>query len=68
MKIASNSALAAAKPGWIDFDAGMVLTNGMDAAASALLDRIIAVASGEPACNERNDERSIGIWKRGVTL
>lgn len=68
MKIASNSALATAKPGWIDFDAGMVLTHGMDAAASALLDRIIAVASGEPACNERNDERSIGIWKRGVTL
>lgn len=68
MKIASNTALAAAKPGWIDFDAGMVLTDGMDAAADALLDRIVAVASGAQACNERNDERSIGIWKRGVTL
>jgi altronate hydrolase len=68
MKIASNSALATHKPGWIDFDAGMVLDIGMEAAAEALLDRVIAVASGEPARNESNDERAIGIWKRGVTL
>ncbi|ODP37294.1 UxaA family hydrolase [Sphingomonas turrisvirgatae] len=68
MKIASNSDLAARKANWIDFDAGMALTQGMDAAAQALLDRIIAVASGEPARNEVNDERAIGIWKRGVTL
>lgn len=68
MKIASNSDLAARKPGWIDFDAGMVLRDGMDIAADALLARIIAVASGEPARNEANEERAIGIWKRGVTL
>jgi altronate hydrolase len=68
MKIASNSDLASRKPGWSDFDAGTVLRDGMDAAADALLDRIIAVASGEPARNEVNDERAIGIWKRGVTL
>ena len=68
MKIASNSDLAARKANWIDFDAGTALTHGMDAAADALLDRIIAVASGEPARNEVNDERAIGIWKRGVTL
>ncbi|KQM20415.1 UxaA family hydrolase [Novosphingobium sp. Leaf2] len=68
LKIASNSALAAHKPGWIDFDAGMVLTMGMEAAAWVLLDRILAIASGEPSRNERNDERAIGIWKRGVTL
>jgi altronate hydrolase len=68
LKIASNSALAERKPGWIDFDAGLSLNIGMAAAAAALLERIIAIASGEPARNERNDERSIGIWKRGVTL
>ncbi|NKJ44265.1 altronate dehydratase family protein [Novosphingobium sp. SG720] len=68
MKIASNTALARHKPGWIDFDAGQALDIGMDAAAQALLARIIAVASGEPARNEANDERAIGIWKRGVTL
>lgn len=68
LKIASNSTLAAHKPGWIDYDAGTVLEIGMEAAADALLDRIIAIASGEPARNESNDERAIGIWKRGVTL
>jgi altronate hydrolase len=68
MKIASNSDLATRKPGWIDFDAGTVLRDGIDAATAALLDRVIAVASGEPARNESNDERAIGIWKRGVTL
>ena len=68
VKIASNSDLAARKPGWIDFDAGGVLANGLDLAATALLDRILALASGEPTASERNDEREIAIWKRGVTL
>lgn len=68
VKIASNSALARHKPGWIDFDAGQALDIGMDTAAQALLTRIIAIASGTPARNEANDERAIGIWKRGVTL
>ena len=68
VKIASNSDLAARKPGWIDFDAGTVLAAGMDAAAEALLARIVAIASGEPTAAERNDEREIAIWKRGVTL
>ncbi|WP_404476721.1 UxaA family hydrolase [Novosphingobium sp. BL-52-GroH] len=68
VKIASNHALAQRKPGWIDFDAGLVLERGMQGAADLLLDRILAIASGEPARNEANDERAIGIWKRGVTL
>lgn len=68
LKIASNSALAAAKPGWIDFDAGSVFDQGMDARADALLATIIATASGETTAAERNDEREMAIWKRGVTL
>jgi len=68
VKIASNHDLAARKPGWIDFDAGMVLDAGMDAADAALLQRIIAIASGEETAAERNGEREIAIWKRGVTL
>jgi len=68
VKIASNAALAAAKPGWIDFDAGAVLDDGLDVAADRLLDRIVAIASGEPTRNERNEERGLAIWKRGVTL
>jgi len=68
IKIASNSDLAARKPGWIDFDAGRVLDEGMDPAADALLDTVCAVASGRKTAAERNGEREIAIWKRGVTL
>jgi len=69
LKIASNSALAAAKPRWIDFDAGTVLA-GQEAeqAADALFDLVLATASGRPARNEVNGEREIALWKRGVTL
>ncbi|GAA0679645.1 altronate hydrolase [Sphingomonas insulae] len=68
VKIASNSDLAARKPGWIDFDAGAVLAEGFEAAEAALIARICAIASGAPTAAERNDEREIAIWKRGVTL
>jgi altronate hydrolase len=68
IKIASNSALAERKKGWIDFDAGRVLTDGLDTAANALLERLAAIASGAPTAAERNGEREIAIWKRGVTL
>lgn len=68
IKIASNSDLAQRKPGWIDFDAGAVLVDGFPAAEDALLARIMAVASGAETAAERNGEREIAIWKRGVTL
>ena len=68
VKIASNSALAERKKGWIDFDAGSVLRDGFDSAADALTAKIAAVASGEATAAERNGEREIAIWKRGVTL
>jgi altronate hydrolase len=68
VKIASNTALAQRKPGWIDFDAGAVLDHGLDAASNALFHHIADIASGTPTAAERNDEREIGLWKRGVTL
>jgi altronate hydrolase len=68
MKIATNHALATRKPGWIDFDAGRVLDEGFDAAEAALIDAIVAAASGTPTAAERNGEREIALWKRGVTL
>jgi altronate hydrolase len=68
VKIATNSALAARKPGWIDFDAGTVLADGFEAAEDALTARIAAIASGAPTAAERAGERDIAIWKRGVTL
>lgn len=68
IKIASNSDLAHRKPGWIDFDAGRVLDDGFGPVAESLLETIQAVASGRETAAERNDEREIAIWKRGVTL
>ncbi|WP_332817042.1 UxaA family hydrolase [Sphingopyxis sp.] len=68
LKIASNSPLATRKAGWIDFDAGQVLEAGFDKAADALLDLIVATASGAATKAERNEERDIAIWKSGVTL
>jgi altronate hydrolase len=69
LKIASNSDLATRKPRWIDFDAGVVLEGQpMDKAAEALLDLVIATASGKATRAEQNGEREIAIWKEGVTL
>jgi altronate hydrolase len=68
VKIASNSDLAARKRGWIDFDAGAVLQDGLEPVADRLAQRIAAIASGEETAAERNGEREIAIWKRGVTL
>lgn len=67
LKIASNADLAARKPRWIDFDASAALTDPGDA-ASRLLDLVLATASGRMTRSEQNGERSIALWKRGVTL
>jgi altronate hydrolase len=45
-----------------------VLAQGLDTAADDLLERVAAIASGETSAAERNGEREIAIWKRGVTL
>jgi len=68
IKLASNHELALRKPGWIDFDGEQVLSEGMDASAEALLGLLVEVASGRETAAERNGEREIAIWKRGVTL
>lgn len=68
VKIASTSELAGRKKNWIDFDAGQALPLGLDAVSSKLLEDILRMASGEPTASERNGEREIAIWKRGVTL
>ena len=69
LKISSTSALAQAKPRWIDFDAGPLLTGtSMEELAKPFLNLVIATASGLPTCAERNGEREVAIWKTGVTL
>jgi altronate hydrolase len=69
LKISSTTALALAKPRWIDFDAGPLLTGvPMDELAQGLLELVIATASGHPTRAEQNGEREVAIWKTGVTL
>jgi len=68
VKVASNHTLAANKPHWIDFDAAQVLDDGPEATDAAFLARLVALASGEPTAAERQGQRAIAIWKRGVTL
>ncbi len=69
LKISSNSALAQAKPRWIDFDAGALLSGArMDELAQSLLELVIATASGKLTRAEQNGEREVAIWKTGVTL
>ncbi|NEX92742.1 altronate dehydratase family protein [Caulobacter sp. 17J65-9] len=68
LKIASNTALAERKPRWIDFDAGSVLADGLEAATDALMALVIDTASGRETRAEANGEREIAVWKQGVTL
>jgi altronate hydrolase len=68
LKIATNTALAQRKAGWIDFDAGRLLNEPRDTVSAAFLDLVLATASGRPTRAELNGEREIAIWKTGVTL
>ncbi len=68
LKIASNTALAVAKPHWVDFDAGLALGGDRSRIDADFLTHILAVASGDPCRAERAGQRAIAVWKRGVTL
>ena len=69
LKISTNTALAQRKPQWIDFNAGtLVQGDSWDDAAEALLDRVMATASGLATCSENLGYRELAIWKDGVTL
>ncbi len=69
LKLASNPALAARKPHWVDFDASPVLRGEpMEEAAQSLLELVLETASGRPAKSEKNGYRQIALFKDGVTL
>ena len=69
MKISTNTPLAKGKPGWIDFNAG-VLAEGrpMEEVAADFIEFVLDAASGAPMNNEKNGWREIAIFKSGVTL
>ena len=70
MKIATNTDLATRKSNWIDFNAGQLLTHGksLPELYQMLMDYVLAVASGEKLCSERNGFHDFAIFKTGVTL
>ena len=69
MKIATNPTLAKNKPNWVDFSAGQLVEGRtMQEIVPEVINKVLAVASGEKARNEENGYREISIFKNGVTL
>ena len=70
VKISSNSNLAGHKHGWIDFNAGALLTEGksLPELSQNLMDYVLSVASGKQVCSEANGFHDLAIFKTGVTL
>ncbi|MDR1220025.1 MAG: altronate dehydratase family protein [Treponema sp.] len=69
LKIASNSALARKKPAWIDFDAGRMLSEPVNAVRDELFHLLLDTVNGTIVTrNELNNYREIAIFKNGVTL
>lgn len=68
-KISTNSRLASSKPGWIDFNAG-VIADGKPASLTddEFIDFVLDTASGKATANERSGYSEIAIFKTGVTL
>lgn len=68
-KISTNSALAANKPRWIDFNAGSILeTEDVSRIDRDFIEFVLGVASGELTNNEKSGYSEIAIFKSGVTL
>lgn len=69
LKISTNSKLATNKPGWIDFNAGVLLEGEtMEETRERFISYIVSVAGGELVNNEKKGYREIAIFKTGVTL
>ncbi len=69
LKISSNQALAARKPRWIDFDAGVVAQGrSIRQTARQLYHLVLRTAGGAPTRSEAAGRRGIAIFKDGVTL
>ncbi len=69
LKIATNSALAAHKPKWIDFNAGALLNGSTsDELLKGLVKLVVEVADGKRLHHEITGAKEIAIFKTGVTL
>lgn len=69
MKVSTNSGLAARKPTWIDFNAGVLVEDKeMKAVVADFIAYVLRVASGEQVNSEKSGIHEIAIFKNGVTL
>lgn len=69
VKISSNSELLERKKGWIDFDAGGILTDDtVEDTSKRLLAFVQSVACGKQTQNEIYNNHEVAIFKNGVTL
>jgi altronate hydrolase len=69
LKVSTNSDLFGRKPGWIDFDAGVIASGAeRETVDSAFCTLVFEVANGKPTRNEEHGQRDIAIFKDGVTL
>ena len=69
MKISTNSSLAERKPGWIDFNAGVIAEDEpMEKTSERFIATVLDIICGAPVNNERHGIREIAIFKTGVTL
>lgn len=69
IKIASNSQLASFKHGWIDFNAGALLSgHTLPQLSQSLMELVLATASGQQTCAEKHGFHDLAIFKTGVTL
>ena len=70
VKVSSNSQLAGKKSGWIDFDAGRLLQDGMtlEELGMEFYEYVLAVANGKKVKSEEEGYRDLAIFKQGVTL
>ena len=70
VKLSSNTPLAEKKRGWIDFDAGTLLSgSSMPELTDALYRYVLALASGDVRSKaEAFDRHTLAIFKDGVTL
>ena len=70
LKVATNSDLARRKPQWVDFDAGILISQSepVDTLLKRFIMHVIAVANGHPTHAEEAHIHDMAIWKNGVTL
>ena len=68
LKISTNDRLAEKKSNWIDFNAGRILREDMEAVTETLLKLIQETADGRKTRNEESGYREISIFKDGVIL